>query len=68
MFFLLSLGEDKVKALRETFLEVEETETLFEEYLAIQQVWSFFFKYTCLLALELALEGKLDEFPDSPTY
>jgi len=36
MFFSLPfLGEDKAKALRETFLEIEEVETLFEEYFAI---------------------------------
>ena len=36
MFFSsLFLGEDKAKAFREIFLEVEEAEILFEKYLAI---------------------------------
>ena len=34
-FSSLSLGENKAKALRETFLEVEETETLFKKCLVI---------------------------------
>ena len=60
--------EDKATASGKTFLETEEAETLLEECLAIQWVWGLPLKYTHLPALELALEGKLDESGDSPTH
>jgi len=40
--FLLSPEENKDKASREEFLEVDEAETLLEEHLAIRQVWGLF--------------------------
>ena len=63
---LLSPKGDKVKALEKTFLEAEEVETLLEECLAIQWVWSL--QWTHLLVLKLAPESKLGESGDSPTY
>ena len=66
--FSLSPKEDKVKVSEKTFLEAEEAETLLEECLAIQWVWSLSLEWTHFLVLELALESKLDESEDSPTY
>ena len=55
-FSLLFPKENKSKALKEIFLKAEEAETLFERCFAIQHVWGFILKYTCFIALELALE------------
>ena len=63
----LSPEEDEEKTSGEGFLEAEEAETLLEEHLAMQWVWSLSLKWTHFPALELALENKLSESGDSPT-